>query len=62
MVLGGNLRTGEVKVMIHHLEGGMPENLFQAEDVAPIQQVVGGKGVTAKVSMKPLYARFSRLS
>ena len=49
MVLGGNLRTREVKVMIHHLEGGMPKNLFQTEDVTSVQQVVGGKGVTAKV-------------
>jgi len=57
MVQGGDLRTGEMQVVINHFEGGMSQDLFQAEDIAPIKQVIGSEGVTAKVGMQPFNAR-----
>ncbi len=32
MVLSGNLRAGEVEIMIYHLKGGMAEDLPERED------------------------------
>lgn len=51
MVLDGDLGTGEMQVVINHFEGGMPQDLLQAEDIASVKQVVGSEGVAAKVSM-----------
>ena len=51
MVLGSDLRTGEMQVVVDHFEGGMSQDLFQAENVSPIEQIIGSKSMTAKMSV-----------
>ena len=57
VVLGGYLRGGEMEIVINHLEGGMPQDLFQAEDITPVKQVVGSESMAAKVGMQPCDTR-----
>ncbi len=54
MVLARDLGTGEMEIVVNHLEGGVPQDLLQAEDIGFVKQVVGSEGVAAKVSMQPL--------
>ena len=56
MVLGRNLRTGEVKVVVYHFECGMAEYFPERKDIAAIKQVVYGKGMSAKMGMQPFHA------
>jgi len=35
-MLSGNLGTGEVEIMIYHLEGGMTEDFPEREDITAI--------------------------
>ncbi len=56
VVLAGDLGTTEMEIVIKHLGGGVPQDLLQAEDIAPVKQVVGSEGVAAKVSMQPFNA------
>ena len=48
VVLGSNLGTGEVEVMVHHLKSGVPQYFLQAENVAAVEQVVYGKCMAAE--------------
>jgi hypothetical protein len=45
----GDLGTGEMQVGVDHFEGGVTQYPPQREYVAAIQQVAGGKGVTAQM-------------
>lgn len=51
MVLRSDLGTGEMEVVVHHLQGGVTEDFPQGEDVAAVEQVVYGKSVAAEVRM-----------
>ncbi len=37
MVLRGNLRTGEVEVMVDRFQRGMPQDLFQGKDISSVE-------------------------
>ena len=51
MVLLGNLRAGEVEVMVYHLQCVMTQYFTEREDIPTNKQVVDGKGMSAKVGM-----------
>lgn len=53
MVLGRDLRAGEVKVMIDHLQRSMTQYFSQGKDIAPVKQIVNSECViltTARTS------------
>ncbi len=37
MMSGCNLRTGKVEIMIHHVQGGMPEYLPERKDIPAVE-------------------------
>jgi len=45
VVLGGNLRSSEVEIMVYHLQAGVAEYFLEREDITTIQQVIYSKGV-----------------
>ncbi len=51
MVLCGYLGAIEMKIMLYHIQRGMPQYLLQREYITAIQQVVGGKCMPAEVGM-----------
>jgi len=57
VVLGGYLRTGEVQIVIHHLQRSVTKYFSEGKYVAAIQQVIYGKCMPAQVRMQSLYTR-----
>ena len=51
MVLDSYLVTGEVKVVVDHIQRPVPQDLLEREDVPAIHQVVDGEGMPAQVSV-----------
>ena len=44
MVLSFDLRTSEMKVMVHHIQRGMPEYFLKREDVTDVlMSLIRGK-------------------
>ena len=51
MVEARNLGTGKVQIVVDHLKGGVPQDLLQAENIAPVKQVIRGEGVATEMGM-----------
>ena len=47
MVLLNNLGTGEMQIMVNHIQCGMAEDFLKRKDVATIKEVIDSEGVTA---------------
>ena len=51
MVLVSDLRTRKMEVTVDHLESSMTKNLFQAEDITSVKEIVSSKSMATKVSV-----------
>ena len=53
-MLQGYLLGGYRHISFHHLKAGVPEYLLEEEDIAPIGQISGSKGMPAQMGMETL--------
>ena len=58
MVLGCNLRTGEVKIMIYHLKCRVAQDFPKRENIPSIHQVVYRKRMSAEMCMQSLHTGY----
>ena len=52
MVTRADLGIREVKIAVDHFETGMPQDLFEREDVTTGHQVADGESVAAEMSVQ----------
>ena len=50
-MLGSELRPGEMKIVVYHIQSRMAKYLLERKD-ATIKQVIYSKGVTAQMSVQ----------
>ena len=44
-MLGHHLGIAQRHVLADHVQGSVPKNLLEAEDISPVQQVIDSEGV-----------------
>ncbi len=51
MVLVSDLRTRKMEVAVDHLESSMTKNLFQAENITSVKEIISGESMATKMSV-----------
>ena len=54
-MLGCNLSSGEMKIVVYHLQCGMTEYFFKRKYVPAVEQIVDSERVAAKVCVQSFH-------